>query len=50
MYDGVGHSCRFLDNEEKFADKPLTPSKVTLKTYTGEVLEVSGEMHCYTVY
>ena len=24
---------------EKFADKPLTPSQVTLKTYTGEVLE-----------
>ena len=22
---------------EKFADEPLTPSQVTLKTYTGEV-------------
>ena len=31
---------------EKFADTPLTPSQVTLKTYTGEILEVSGEMHC----
>ena len=48
MYDGVGHSCRFLDNE--FADDPLTPSQVTLKTYTGEVLNVSGEMHCDIVY
>ena len=28
---------------EKFADTPLTPSKVVLLTYTGEVLEVSGE-------
>ena len=35
---------------EKFADKPLTPSEVTLKTYTGEVLEVSGEMQCDIVY
>ena len=31
---------------EIFADRPLTPSKVTLKTYTGEVLDVSGEMQC----
>ena len=35
---------------EKFADEPLTPSQVTLKTYTGEVLNVSGEMHCDIVY
>ncbi|XP_068707224.1 uncharacterized protein [Montipora foliosa] len=35
---------------EKFADEPLTPSQVTLKTYTGEVLDVSGEMHCDIVY
>ena len=35
---------------EKFADKPLTPSQVTLKRYTGEVLDVSGEMHCDIVY
>ena len=35
---------------EKFADMPLTPSQVTLKTYTGEILEVSGEMHCDIVY
>ena len=35
---------------EKFADTPLTPSQVTLKTYTGEILEVSGEMHCDIVY
>ena len=34
---------------EKFADEPLTPSQVTLKTYTGEVLDVSGEMHCEIV-
>ena len=54
MYDGVGHSCIFLNNKqlseylEKFADKPLTPSQVTLKTYMqkGEILEVLGEMHC----
>ena len=31
---------------EKFADNPLTPSQVTLKTYRGEVLEVSSKMHC----
>jgi len=35
---------------EKFADKLLTPSQVTLKTYTGEVLRVLGEMHCDIVY
>ena len=35
---------------EKFADKPLTPSQVTLKTYTGEVLELSGEIQCDIVY
>ena len=35
---------------EKFADKPLTPSQVTLNTYTGEVLEVLGEMYCDIVY
>ena len=29
---------------DKFADNPLNPSKVKLKTYTGEVLDVSGEM------
>ena len=35
---------------DKFADKPLNPSKVKLKTYTGEVLDVSGEMQCDIVY
>ena len=35
---------------EKFADTPLTPSKVVLRTYTGEVLEVSGEKHCNVIY
>lgn len=35
---------------ERFADKPLSPSKVTLKTYTGELLDVSGEMQCDIVY
>ena len=35
---------------EKFADTPLTPSKVVLRTYTGEVLEVSGEMQCNVIY
>ena len=29
---------------EKFADTPPTPSRVVLRTYTGEVLEVSDEM------
>ena len=30
---------------EKFSDKPLTPSKTTLKTYmSGEVLDVSGKI------
>ena len=35
---------------KKFADKPLTPSQVTLKTYSSEILEVSGEMHYGIVY
>ena len=35
---------------EKFADEPLTSSQVTLKTNTGEVLDVSGEMLCGIVY
>lgn len=35
---------------ERFANKPLSPSKVTLKTYTGELLDVSGEMQCDIVY
>ena len=35
---------------EKFADTPLTSSKVVLRTYTGEALEVSGEMQCNVVY
>ena len=35
---------------EKFADTPLTPSKVVLRTYTGEVLEVSGEKQCNVIY
>ena len=33
-----------------FADRLLTPSKVTLKTYTGERLDVVGEMQCNIVY
>ena len=35
---------------ERFAGRPLTPSKITLRTYTGEVLDVSGEMQCDIVY
>ena len=35
---------------EKFADTPLSPSKVVRRTYTGEVLEVSGEMQCNVIY
>ena len=35
---------------EKFADTPLTQSKVVLCTYTGELLEVSGEMQCNVIY
>ena len=35
---------------EKFADTPLTPSKIVLRTYTGEVLEVSCEMQCNVTY
>ena len=31
---------------EKSAHTPLTPSKVILRTYTGEVLEVSVEVQC----
>ena len=35
---------------EKFANKPLTASKVILQTYTGEVLDVLGEMQCSIMY
>ena len=35
---------------EKFVDTPLTPSKVVRRTYTGDVLEVSGEMQCDVSY
>ena len=35
---------------ERFAGRPLTPSKITLRTYTGEVLDVSGEMQRDIVY
>ena len=35
---------------EKFVDTPLTPSKVVLRTYTDEALEVSGEMQCNVIY
>lgn len=35
---------------ENFAFKPLTASKVMLKTYTGEVLHMSGEMQYSIVY
>ena len=44
-YSIMAH-CVYL---EKFADTPLTPSKVVLRTYTGEVLEVSGEMQCNVI-
>ena len=35
---------------ERFAGKAPTPSKITLRTYTGEVLDVSGEMKCDILY
>lgn len=35
---------------EKFADRPLSSPIVTLRTYTGELLNVSGEMQCDIVY
>ena len=35
---------------KRFASRPLTPSKITLRTYTGEVLDVSGKMQCDIVY
>ena len=35
---------------DKFADTPRTPSKVVLCMYTGEVLEVLGEMQCNVLY
>ena len=38
------------DYLEKFADKPLTASKVILKTYTGEVLDLLGEMQRSIIY
>ena len=35
---------------KKFADKPLTPSQVTMKAYSGEILEVPGKTHGDIVY
>jgi hypothetical protein len=32
--------------DQKFNHFPLYPSAVKLKTYTGETLQVSGEMKC----
>jgi hypothetical protein len=36
--------------DQKFSHFPLYPSAVKLKTYTGETLQVSGEMKCEIVY
>ncbi len=36
--------------DQKFPQFPLYPSAVKLKTYTGETLQVSGEMKCEVVY
>ena len=35
---------------ERFAEGPLSSSMVALRTYTGEVLDVSGKMQCDIVY
>jgi hypothetical protein len=35
---------------EKYRDIPLLSSRVKLKTYTGELLKVCGEMECNIVY
>ena len=35
---------------QKFSKFPLHPSKVEMKTYTGETLTVCGEMQCDVVY
>lgn len=35
---------------EKFSDIPLSSSMIKLKTYTGETLQVCGEMQCDIVY
>ena len=35
---------------QKFSNFPLHPSKVELKTYTGETLAMCGEMLCDVVY
>ena len=37
-------------HSQKFSSFPLRPSKVELKTYTGETLAVCGEMMCDVVY
>ena len=37
-------------HSQKFSNFPLRPSKVELKTYTGEILAVCGEMLCDVVY
>ena len=37
-------------HSKKFSNFPLRPSKVELKTYTGETLAVCGEMLCNVVY
>ena len=51
MYDGVRHTCRFLNSEQKCLSGEVCLEafdcfKVKLKTYMGEVLNVLGEMQC----
>ena len=56
----VDNCCRLFHNDtpgmtrslyqEKFADIPLTASKLVLWTYTSERLYVSGEMQCDVPY
>ena len=36
--------------KENFSNVPLFPSKVKLKTYTGEMLDICGEMSCNVIY
>ena len=38
---------KYLQN---FSNTPLCPSNVNLKTYTGEALDVWGEIMCDVVY
>ena len=46
----VANRKRAINGKPCMMELDTAPSQVTLKTYTGEVLEVLGEMYCDIVY